>query len=267
MLDDIADLGPATLENLCAFIWHQLAPALPSLAAVRVWRESVGDSCTLRRAPGHPGRQPDSVHPARHMHCRPRCGNLAGMKAYRASLLYFAEPGSQPGQATFESDGLLVVGPDAAGRQVVQAIGSYQQLASRVDSMYPGLQVEHLPGRIIAPGFADMHIHYPQIDVIGSPAEGLLPWLENYTFPHEKRFSAPEYSAEAATFFIAELLRHGVTTALAFATSHPESVNAAGRSTAAQPAHDRRQGADGPECARWRAGRDPAKPDRYRGAD
>jgi len=148
------------------------------------------------------------------------------MKAYRASLLYFADPGSLPGQATFESDGLLVVGPGTAGRQVVQAIGSYQQLASRVDSLYPGLQVEHLPGRIIAPGFVDMHIHYPQIDVIGSPAEGLLPWLDNYTFPHEKRFSAPEYSAEAATFFIAELLRHGVTTALAFATSHPESVNA-----------------------------------------
>lgn len=54
MLDDIADLGPATLENLCTFIWRQLAPALPSLAAVRVWRESVGDSCTLRGGPGAP---------------------------------------------------------------------------------------------------------------------------------------------------------------------------------------------------------------------
>lgn len=53
LLDDIAGLGPATLENLCAFIWRQLAPALPGLAAVRVWRESVGDACTLR-----PGVQP-----------------------------------------------------------------------------------------------------------------------------------------------------------------------------------------------------------------
>ena len=48
LLDDIAGLGPATLENLCTFIWRQLTPALPALAAVRVWRESVGDSCTLR---------------------------------------------------------------------------------------------------------------------------------------------------------------------------------------------------------------------------
>ncbi|UUZ64647.1 guanine deaminase [Polaromonas sp. P1-6] len=140
------------------------------------------------------------------------------MKAYRASILYF----SGPAQAVFEEDGLLVVGPNAQGRQVVQAIGDYRQVVVR----YPNVAVEHLPGRIIAPGFVDMHIHYPQLDVIGSPAEGLLPWLENYTFPHEKRFSAPEYSAQVATFFIAELLRNGVTTALAFATSHPESVNA-----------------------------------------
>ncbi len=143
------------------------------------------------------------------------------MKAYRASLLYFSD-GQEYAETVFEQDGLLVVGPDKSGCQRVQAVGSYQSLASS----YVDLPLEHLPGRIIAPGFVDMHIHYPQLDVIGSPAEGLLPWLENYTFPHEQRFSAPEYSAQAATFFVAELLRHGVTTALTFATSHPESVNA-----------------------------------------
>ena len=142
------------------------------------------------------------------------------MKAYRASILYFPDPTAP--QAAFETDGLLVVGPDARGRQVVQALGSHAELAPR----FGGVPIEHFPGRIIAPGFIDMHIHFPQIDVIGSPAEGLLPWLENYTFPHEKRFSAHTYSAQVAMFFIAELLRNGVTTALAFATSHPESVDA-----------------------------------------
>jgi guanine deaminase len=140
------------------------------------------------------------------------------MKAYRASLLYF----SGPAQAVFESDGMLVVGADDRGRQVVLAVGAHGEIARR----YPDVPPQHFPGRIIAPGFVDMHIHYPQLDVIGSPADGLLPWLENYTFPHEKRFSAPDYSEEAAKFFIAELLRHGVTTALTFATSHPESVDA-----------------------------------------
>jgi len=140
------------------------------------------------------------------------------MHAYRAAILRFAEDQS----ALYEKDGLLVVGPDAHGAQVVRAVGAYRELAPR----FPGVAVEHLPGRIIAPGFVDLHIHYPQTDVIGAPAEGLLPWLENYTFPHESRFADEAHAKELATFFLDELLRHGVTTALAFATSHPSSVNA-----------------------------------------
>jgi guanine deaminase len=144
------------------------------------------------------------------------------MKAYRASLLWFAPHSEGPVRALFEEDGLLVVGPNAQGRQVVQAIGDW----NAVSAQYPGLPVEHLEGRIIAPGFVDLHVHFPQTNVIGSPASGLLPWLENYTFPEEKRFAAPDYSAQAANFFVAELLRNGVTTALTFATSHVASVDA-----------------------------------------
>jgi guanine deaminase len=140
------------------------------------------------------------------------------MKAYRAAILRFAADHS----AVYETDGLLVVAADASGRQRIEAVGSWRELAPR----YAHVSTEHLPGRIIAPGFVDMHIHYPQVDVIGSPADGLLPWLENYTFPQETRFSDPAHAAEVARFFIDELLRNGVTTALTFATSHPGSVNA-----------------------------------------
>jgi guanine deaminase len=101
-------------------------------------------------------------------------------------------------------------------------VGPYHQLRAT----YPQTAVQHLPGRIIAPGFVDLHSHYPQTNVIGSPAEGLLPWLENYTFPEEKRFAAHEYCTQEATFFIAEMLRNGITAALTFATSHPASVQA-----------------------------------------
>lgn len=61
----------------------------------------------------------------------------------------------------------------------------------------------------------DLHIHFPQTDVIGSPAEGLLPWLE-YHLPHESRFADPAYASEVATVFLDELQRNGVTTALTF---------------------------------------------------
>ncbi|MGS5085774.1 guanine deaminase [Hydrogenophaga sp. A37] len=141
------------------------------------------------------------------------------MKAYRAALLRFDEL-QQP---VYDSDGLLVIGPDATGRQVVHAAGDHASLIHR----FPGVAVEDLRGRIIAPGFVDLHIHYPQTDVIGAPAAGLLPWLENYTFPHESRFSDEDHAHEVAGFFFDELQRHGVTTALTFATSHPQSVDAA----------------------------------------
>jgi guanine deaminase len=140
------------------------------------------------------------------------------MHAYRAALLSFADDGS----ARYEEDGLLVVGPDASGRKVIRAAGSHAALAGN----YPGIAVTHLPGKILAPGFIDLHVHFPQTDVIGSPAEGLLPWLENYTFPHEARFADHAHGVAMAQVFLDELLRNGVTTALTFCTSHPHSVDA-----------------------------------------
>ncbi len=146
------------------------------------------------------------------------------MKAYRCALLRFTSEGGAV-QPVYESDGLLVIGPGAGGEsspRTVHAAGAFVDLRER----FPGIAIEHLPGRLIAPGFVDLHVHYPQTDVIGSPAEGLLPWLENYTFPHESRFADGPYASEVARFFLDELARNGVTTALTFATSHPQSVDA-----------------------------------------
>jgi guanine deaminase len=140
------------------------------------------------------------------------------MKAYRAAILRF----DAQHQAVFDKDGLLVVGSDGTGTERILAVGAYDSLIEN----YVQVPLEHLPGRIIAPGFVDLHVHFPQIDVIGSPASGLLPWLENYTFPQEARFADAAHSADAAQFFLTELVRNGVTTALTFATSHPASVEA-----------------------------------------
>jgi 6-pyruvoyltetrahydropterin/6-carboxytetrahydropterin synthase len=50
MLDDVARLGPPTLENLCSYIAERLKDATPNLAEVRVWREGSGDACRLSLA-------------------------------------------------------------------------------------------------------------------------------------------------------------------------------------------------------------------------
>ena len=45
-LDEINDLGPGTMENLCSYIWRRLLPDLPSLHAVTVLRDSTADRVT-----------------------------------------------------------------------------------------------------------------------------------------------------------------------------------------------------------------------------
>ena len=48
LLDDVPGLGTPTLENLCVFIAAALPADLqPRVSRVRVWRDALGDSCTL----------------------------------------------------------------------------------------------------------------------------------------------------------------------------------------------------------------------------
>lgn len=47
-LDEVPGIGPATLENLCAFIARELKPSLPLLARVSVFRPASGDRATLQ---------------------------------------------------------------------------------------------------------------------------------------------------------------------------------------------------------------------------
>jgi 6-pyruvoyltetrahydropterin/6-carboxytetrahydropterin synthase len=47
-LDDVENLGPATLENLCAFIHRSIAGPQWQVVSVEVEREASGDSCMLR---------------------------------------------------------------------------------------------------------------------------------------------------------------------------------------------------------------------------
>ena len=46
-LDEMNDLGPATMENLAAWIWRKLEPVCANLSRVTVYRDSSGDTCTF----------------------------------------------------------------------------------------------------------------------------------------------------------------------------------------------------------------------------
>jgi len=144
---------------------------------------------------------------------------LPTVQAYRASLLHFhADPAFAGDAYSWHTDGLLVI---EDGR--VKAAGDYAALRA---SLPPGLEPVDYRGKIITPGFIDTHLHYPQTDMIASPSEGLLPWLETYTFPTERRFADPVHARATAEFFLDELARCGTTTAVVYCTVHPGSVDA-----------------------------------------
>jgi 6-pyruvoyltetrahydropterin/6-carboxytetrahydropterin synthase len=46
-LDEVAGIGPATLENLCAFIYNDLKAALPNIHRITIERPASGDKCCL----------------------------------------------------------------------------------------------------------------------------------------------------------------------------------------------------------------------------
>ncbi|UTY56234.1 guanine deaminase [Massilia sp. erpn] len=141
------------------------------------------------------------------------------VQAYRASLLYFhADPALAETAHAWHEDGLLLV---ADGK--ILTAGDYATLQGEVP---PGVEVRDYRGKIIMPGFIDAHVHYPQTDMIASPAPGLLPWLETYTFPTERQFADPVHAAQVADFFLDELLRCGTTTAMVYCSVHPQSVDA-----------------------------------------
>lgn len=45
-LDEINDLGPATIENLSRWIWERLRPTIVNLHKITVYRDSSGEACS-----------------------------------------------------------------------------------------------------------------------------------------------------------------------------------------------------------------------------
>jgi guanine deaminase len=143
------------------------------------------------------------------------------VKAIRGRLLSFVSEPAGPGDRSSYSyieDGIVVV---RDGR--IEAVGEASELLA---GLPPGTPVDHHPDGLIAPGFIDTHIHFPQTQVIASYGAQLLEWLNKYTFVEEQRFADAGHAERNAVFFMDELLRNGTTTAVVYATVHPGSVDA-----------------------------------------
>lgn len=143
------------------------------------------------------------------------------LKAFHAAFLDFVDDPfyvDESESVRYVPDGLLVL--DAQGK--VHDFGAYEALKS----LYEGIPTTHYPGRLILPGFIDIHIHFPQTGIIAAYGKQLLEWLDEYTFPTERKFKDKDYARQVADLFLDELLRNGTTTALVLAAVFPESAEA-----------------------------------------
>jgi guanine deaminase len=142
------------------------------------------------------------------------------LKAFRCSFLDLIEDPfyiDESHSVRYIADGLLVL---EDGK--VKAFGAYADLQPQ----YADIAITAYPGKLIVPGFIDTHIHFPQTEMIAAYGEQLLEWLNQYTFPTERKFKDKTYAQQVASIFLEELLRNGTTTALVFAAVYPESVDA-----------------------------------------
>jgi guanine deaminase len=118
----------------------------------------------------------------------------------------------------YHSDGLIWVFDG-----LIKRVGSYSDVKDYLPS---DIRIEHKPEHLLIPGFVDTHVHYPQLEMIGAYGTQLLDWLNRYTFPVELKYRDYEYASEQAVQFLDQLLANGTTTALVFATSSVNSVDA-----------------------------------------
>ncbi|PWR25412.1 guanine deaminase [Zavarzinia aquatilis] len=155
---------------------------------------------------------------------------MTAPRALRGRLLDFTADPAAAGAAALRlvDDGILVM---EGGR--ITRRGPAADLLPTLGAM----PLDDHSGKLILPGFIDLHIHYPQSRVIAAFGTQLMDWLERYTFPEESRLADPAVASAMARFFIDELLANGTTTAVVYGTVHAAAADAFFEASAA--AHTR----------------------------
>lgn len=140
---------------------------------------------------------------------------------YRSSILFFIKNPSHTKNIDqsykYYKDGVLYV-----ENGIIKDVGAYATISPR----YKKAKIVDYRGKLIIPGFIDSHVHYPQLEMIGSYGEQLLDWLKKYTFPTEHKYNNSAYAQRKASDFMGELINNGTTSAAIYATTSPNSVNA-----------------------------------------
>lgn len=90
---------------------------------------------------------------------------------------------------------------------------------------YKNIDIIDYKDKLIIPGMNDLHAHASQFRNIGmAMSKELIPWLNNYTFPEESKYSNLDYSSKMYKEFVKEVWKKGTTRIAVFATIHKDST-------------------------------------------
>lgn len=132
------------------------------------------------------------------------------MKAYRGDIVF--APG--PGELTTLQNGAVLVAES----------GVVQQALPALPEGFEGEVVEY-GGRLLLPGFVDVHAHSSQLPICGlGYDESPTSWLERYTYPVEKKYASPAYAAALNRRLVYELWENGTTRAVLMSTTSASST-------------------------------------------
>ena len=132
------------------------------------------------------------------------------MQIYKANILF-----------TKERDQFEVIPNGYIAVENGRVIDVYEQLPASLASQ----PVTDLGDKLLIPAMNDMHVHAPQYRNQGIAMDlELLPWLQNYTFPEESKYSDTRYAERMYRRFVRDLWRVGTMRTVAFATVHRDST-------------------------------------------
>jgi len=108
---------------------------------------------------------------------------------------------------------------------VIVEDGKVVEVLKTLPENLEALEVFNMGDRLIIPGFVDLHFHAPQFPNLGLGLDKeLLPWLEDYTFPEEAKYSDLDYAESVYTRVAKEIWRQGTTRIVLFSSVHKEST-------------------------------------------
>lgn len=133
------------------------------------------------------------------------------MKIYRANILFTPTPQAfqviEHGYIAVDDNGFVA--------------GVTRTLPAR----FADVPVTDFGDALLIPAMNDLHVHASQYRNLGiAMDEELVPWLNNYTFPEETRFSNIHYAEAVYSRFVHDLWLNGTMRASIFATSHLQST-------------------------------------------